>query len=409
MTSTWAEFERGWRVVAGSLLGISIGVSSLFFYSLGIFIKPIAAEFSWGRGAASLGALVGTASAALVAIPVGRLVDRVGSVPVALGSLALLALAFAALGIWTSSLASFLILTALLSLLTAGSTPLPYTRLVVAAFERARGLALGITLAGTGLGALLVPVCLTPFVARHGWRMGYFALAGVIVILSPLLWRLIRTAPEPAGTRRVALPFPQLIRSREFRLLALMFFLASLAILGTLVQFVPMLTDWGLSARKAGATAGLIGAAAIAGRLLVGLLLDRVAPLVVTAGVFLLVAGGLVLLGLAGPTFAVAGAVVLGLAVGAEVDLIAFLVGRYFLSALYGQTYGALYAVFLIGGALGPAISGYSQQATGDYRASLFGAGGCLIAAAALSIFLARIVSDAAVTVRRPLNGGAHG
>ncbi len=178
MTNAWAEFGRGWRVVAGSLLGISIGVSSLFFYSLGIFIKPIAAEFSWGRGAASLGALVGTASAALVAIPVGRLVDRVGSVPVAMGSLALLALALAALGTWTSNLASFLILIALLSLLTAGSTPLAYTRLVVAAFERARGLALGITLAGTGLGALLVPVCLTPFVARYGWRMGYFALCG---------------------------------------------------------------------------------------------------------------------------------------------------------------------------------------------------------------------------------------
>src|SRR6266852_3817100 len=126
MTNAWAEFERGWRVVAGSLLGISIGVSSLFFYSLGIFIKPIAAEFSWGRGAASLGALVGTASAALVAIPVGRLVDRVGSVPVAMGSLALLALALAALGTWTSNLASFLILIALLSLFTAGSTPLAY-------------------------------------------------------------------------------------------------------------------------------------------------------------------------------------------------------------------------------------------------------------------------------------------
>ena len=181
-------------------------------------------------------------------------------------------------------------------------------------------------------------------------------------------------------------------------------FLASLAILGTLVQFVPMLTDWGLSARKAGAKAGLIGATAIAGRLLVGLLLDRVAPLVVTAGVFLLVASGLVLLGLAGPPFAVAAAVMLGLAVGAEVDLIAFLVGRYFLSALYGQTYGAIYAVFLIGGALGPAISGYSQQATGDYRASLFGAGGCLIVAAALSIFLARTVSDGAGHVSRALS-----
>jgi MFS family permease len=408
MIRAWAEFARSWRVVAGSLLGISIGVSSLFFYSLGIFIKPIAAEFSWGRGAASLGALVGTASAALVAIPVGRLVDRVGSVPVALASLVLLALGFAALGTLTSSLTSFLILTALLSLLTAGSTPLPYTRLIVAAFQHARGLALGITLAGTGLGALLVPVLLAPFVAHHGWRMGYFALAGVIVLFLPFLWWLIRAAPEPVSARQQALPFAQLTRSREFRSLALIFFLASLAIMGTLVQFVPMLTDWGLSASKAGATAGLIGVTAIAGRLFIGLLLDRVAPLVITSGMFLIVAGGLAMLALTGPTFAVGGSVVLGLAIGAEVDLIAFLVGRYFPAALYGQTYGGIYAVFLIGGALGPAISGYAQQATGDYRASLFGAAGCLMAAAALSVFMARTAPDRG-DARPALSGGQHG
>ncbi len=98
--------------------------------------------------------------------------------------------------------------------------------------------------------------------------------------------------------------------------MALIFFVASLAILGTLVQFIPMLTDWGMSAGKAGATAGFIGVAAIAGRLLVGLLLDRAAPLSVTGGMFVIVAGGLVMLALVGPAFAIAGGAVLGLAVG---------------------------------------------------------------------------------------------
>ena len=396
MTDTRAEFARGWRVVAGSLLGIAIGVSSLFFYSLGIFIKPIAAEFSWGRGAASLGALVGTACAALVAIPVGRLVDRIGSVPVAMGSLALLALSFLALGTWTAGLTSFLVLTALLALLTTGSTPLPYSRLVVAAFHQARGLALGVTLAGTGVGALLTPVFLTPLVARHGWRAGYFALAVVVIVLSPLVWWLIRSVPEPAVSRTDSLPFGQFARSRAFRTLALIFFLASVAVLGTLVQFVPMLTDWGLSAGRAGATAGLVGVAAIAGRLIVGMLLDRMPPLAVTGGMFLVVAGGLAMLALVGPAFAIAGGAVLGLAVGAEVDLLAFLVGRYFAPALYGQTYGAIYAVFLVGGALGPAISGYLQQSTGDYRASLFGASFLLIFAAGVSSFFASTPSSAA-------------
>jgi MFS family permease len=383
------EFARGWRVVAGSLLGISVGVSSIYFYSLGVFIKPLAAEFGWGRGDASLGALVGTAGAAVVAIPVGRLVDRIGSIRVAIGSLLLLAAGFTALGALTSGLISFLAITVLLSLLTAGSSPLPYTRLVVAAFARRRGLALGVVLAGTGLGALLIPMLLLPFVAAHGWRAGYFALGGVVMVSSPIVWALLsRRESAPVLQRPVRLA--ELLGSSAFRLLAGIFFLASFAILGTLVQFVSMLTDWGLAPGKAGATAGLIGLSAIAGRLGVGLLLDRAPPLWVTAGVFVTVACALGLLTVLGAAFAAPGALMLGFGVGAEVDLIAFLVARYFSPVLYGQTYGALYAVFLVGGALGPAASGYLQQETGNYRWSLIGAAALLLLAAAVTLLLAR-------------------
>jgi len=55
--SARSELKRGWRVLAGSFLGIGAGVTSLYFYSLGVFIKPLAASFGWGRGEASLGAL----------------------------------------------------------------------------------------------------------------------------------------------------------------------------------------------------------------------------------------------------------------------------------------------------------------------------------------------------------------
>jgi len=318
MSAVASEFGRSWRLVAGSSLGIAIGVSSLYFYSLGIFVKPMAAEFGWGRGAASLGALVGTAGAALMAIPVGRLVDRVGSLKVAVGSLCVLALGFVALGALTSSLPTFLAVTAVVSLLSAGSTPLPYTRLIVGAFQQQRGMALGVTLAGTGVGALGIPTLLTPFVSNHGWRNGYFVLAAVIAGCLPLMAWLISSAPQDGVERIASPPSPEFVRNDTFRLLALIFFLVSIAILGGVVHFVPMLTDWGLSPAKAGAIAGLIGVTTIGGRLLVGALLDRVPPLAVTAGVFLIVAGGLATLDLGGSAYAILGALVLGLAIGAE-------------------------------------------------------------------------------------------
>jgi MFS family permease len=185
--------------------------------------------------------------------------------------------------------------------------------------------------------------------------------------------------------------------SESFRMLALTFFFVSIAVLGTVVHFVPMLTDWGLSASKAGATAGLIGVLTIAGRLVVGALLDRAPALVVTRAVLLVVAGGFVVLGMGGAHDVVLGALVLGLAVGAEVDLMAFLVGRYFPQSSYGQVYGAIYAVFLTGGAIGPALSGYLQDITGDDRAPLLADAALLSLAAALTLRLVRNVPQVAL------------
>ena len=385
------EFARGWPVLTAAFLGVAIGVSSLYFYSLGVFIKPMAAEFGWTRGQASLGALVGTAAAA-AAIPIGRLVDRFGGKRVGLISLALLALGFFALGTATAGLASFLLLTFIVSLVTAGSSPIAFTRLVVTAFLRFRGIALGLVLAGTGTGAILIPALLTPYVAEHGWRSGFMALALVVAALTPIVALLftrcadeVRTAPADEMT------LAELARTPAFRLLAATFFLAAVAVLGTVVQFVPMLSDWGFSPAGAGGVASLIGVAAIVGRLAAGLLIDRYPAAIVTVALLLCAAAGLLMLGLGGVTFAAPGAIVTGLAIGAEVDLIAFLVARHFPPLAYGKAYGAIYMAFLIGGAAGPALSGYLRDRTGDYQASLVIAAILLACAAAVASRLRRV------------------
>lgn len=386
------EFARGWPVLAAAFLGIAAGVSSLYFYSLGIFIKPMAAEFGWSRGEASLGALVGTAGAALAAIPTGRLVDRLGARPVGIGSLILLVIGFAAVGTLTASLTSFLLLSFVVSLVTAGSSPLSFTRLVVAAFSHARGLALGLSLAGTGVGAILVPALLAPYVATHGWRAGYFALAVVAATVIPVLaFLLARCSSDPRTAAADEVPISTLMRYRVFPVLAVTFFLAAMAVLGTVVQFVPMLTDRGLNAGSAGRLAALIGVAAIGGRLIAGFLLDRVPAFLVTALLFILTAAGFAVLAGGGVELAAFGAVVTGLAVGAEVDLIAFLVARHFPPVAYGKAYGAIYASFLLGGAIGPAASGVLKDATGDYTMSLLTGAALLLVAAAFAMSLRRM------------------
>jgi len=385
ITAPSSEFARGWRTLAGCFLGIAIGVSSIYFYSLGIFIKPMAAEFNWSRGQASLGAFIGTGGAALMSLPLGRIVDRVGSVPVAIGSLAFLALGFGALAWFTTNLAAFLVVTGLLSILAVGSSPLAYTRLVVAKFDHRRGLALGIALSGTGVGAILVPRLLTPYVAQHGWRSGYWILAETIAVaLVPLAGMLLQ-ADRAKATRARVLPVSVMIADPGARLLGCIFFLAAVAVFGTVVHFVSMLSDWGLAPATAGALASLIGAAAIGGRLLVGAMLDRASLHRVCAGLFATAALGIALLGVGGPSLAALGAVVVGVAIGAEADLIAFFVARLFPKPVYGQMYGALYAVFLVGGAIGPLLSGYLHDVSGSYRLSLLVMAGLMGLAALLA------------------------
>ncbi|RBO84027.1 MFS transporter [Marinomonas aquiplantarum] len=384
-----SEFLQNWRVLLAAFIGISVGVSSIYFYSIGIFMKPLAAEFGWTRADSSLGALIGTSFAAIMVIPTGWLVDRFGSAKVALISLALVSLSFFSLGYFTTGLTSYLVIIAIMSMLTAGSTPLPFTRLVIVAFQKNRGKALGVILTGTGTGAILLPELLAPYVASHGWRAGYFVLGVVVAAAIPVVWLLLIGAKDSEVTKEVkSTPISTLLNNWCFYHLCLIFLLTALAVLGTVAHFFSMLTDSGLTPPQAGAIASLIGVSVIIGRLVVGFLLDRFSAAFITAGLFVVASAGFLVLGLGGPAYAKLGAIITGLAIGAEVDLIAFLIGRLFARQIYGLAYGLVYAVFLVGGAVGPYLAGRLYDLSGNYISWLMTASSLLLLAGILSLFI---------------------
>lgn len=385
------EFRRGWPTLFGSFIGIAAGVSSTFFYSLGIFLKPVGATFGWSRGEASLGPLVGTLAAAIAAPLTGRLIDRIGPVAMALVGMVLLAAGFALLGTATAGLLSFLLIIGVMSLVNVGSSPMSYSRLLVADFDRHRGIALGIALTGTGLGAALLPALLVPFIAAHGWRAGYLKLAvGVLIAWIPVAL-LIRG--RAAAVPRIVPTLQSTVgvwRDPVFRLMVAIFFLAAVAVLGTVVHFVAMLTDAGIRPDRAGKLAGIIGLSVIGGRVIAGLLLDRLPAHWVTAGLFLGSGLGMLWLAVGGTSAALPGALAIGLGVGAEVDLIAYLVSRHFPSARYGVFYGGVYGAFLVGGAVGPALVGILFDVSGGYPAPLVVCAVCLATASLLALRIPR-------------------
>jgi cyanate permease len=80
--------------------------------------------------------------------------------------------------------------------------------------------------------------------------------------------------------------------------------------------------------------------------------------------------GGVILLG-AGVPYASLTAIAIGLALGAELDLLGFLVARYFRLEEFGRIYGWQYGAFILASGLGPLWVGAVRDATGSYAPAL--------------------------------------
>jgi len=304
----------------------------------------------------------------------GKLLDARGVRPMLLTSIPLFALATAALSLLRPSPPLILALFAVSGLCAVAQNPTAYSKVVIAWFDRQRGLALGLTLAGVGLGTALIPQLSARLIAAFGWRPAYVGLAITIMVLAfvPVAVFLREPSDVHGAPGRGGAPpgttFSEARRSRQYWMIALAFLIGALTINGTLVHVVSLLRDRGVPITVATGALSAAGFALIAGRVVAGYVMDKVfAPYV---AIFFLVwpmAGiGILASGLAG-TWPVVGTVLLGIGVGAEIDLMSFLIGRYFGLREFGVLHGSIFAVFLIGQAIGASAMGWIFQLTGSY------------------------------------------
>ena len=386
---TGSEFSRHWLLVLVCAVGIGVGVSSLPFYTQGLFIEAWIADFGWTRAQASLGILGSTLALAAVLPFIGSIVDRYGLVTPVMISLLGLSLAYVLLGMFVQSIATFVILAMLQAILGSASSPLAYTRAINAVFNKQRGLALGVALSGAGVAATFGPTLISNAIDAFGWRGAYYAMAlftlvvGAVIIL--VLSRL-NGAKTAANIDMEAAKRDFLVAksSRTYWTIMAAIFCLSLGLGGLMIHFVPILLDVGFATNAAVKIAGVIGIAVVLGRLLVGFAVDRIFAPRVAIAILLACISGVLALALLGSVVAVPAAFVIGFSVGAEVDLIGYLVARYFGMHAYGQIYGRQYSTFLIATGLSPVILGAVRDATGTYTASLFTAAAFMIISAAL-------------------------
>lgn len=382
---------RGVSAAFAAMVGLTWGPSTIAIMGLGVFIRPLQAEFGWSRAQVALVATVINLTFMLVSPLQGFLVDRFGARRVVLPSILTFSAGLMLLYFLPSKLGLFYLAWSLLAATSFGLLPGSYLRVVGGWFNRRLGLAMGLANGGIGLGNILVPLVASVMIAAYGWRQAYVALGLIVLCLVlPVCLFMLRepeTAIETALERRSrlqarAVSFSAAVRSKPFAIIVAAFLLLGLINTALVSQQVPMLIDSGLSPQKAALVQSLFGLFLLLGRFGAGALLDRIfAPvlMIVTAlggvGACLIYAtgthGDLVFLA----------AALIGLVVGAEFDVLGYVIKRYFGMAAFGKLYGVIFAVFQFGGAAGAAAFAFSHSAFGGYRYGLYGAAVILLMA----------------------------
>jgi MFS family permease len=367
-------FKSPWWVVFASICGLIVGSGAINIFAFGVFLKPVTEDLGISRGLLSSAVLVNGLLTALACPILGWLIDRYGTRRVMIPGILLFAATVACYGLMQAEpVALIYLIFALTGFFGGVQTPIPYAATVAQWFDRNRGLALGIATAGVGLGVAIVPQVVALLIAKFGWRVAYFDLALLIIILAWLPVAIfIREPPDLAEAAKRArsqnltevlpgIEFREALKTWRFWSLTIAFFLAVMAINGTLTHVVALLTDRGIPLQVATGALSAAGLAIIFGRVLSGWCLDRYRGPYVAIIFFAIPMVGIALLGSgAGGIVPIAGAVLCGMGIGAEIDLMAFFLSRYFGLKSYGKIYGIMFAVFNIGTGLGPALSGRS-------------------------------------------------
>ena len=219
-----------WWVVVATVMGLIVGAGPINVFAFGVFLKPITAELGVGRGMFS-SALTLHATIGALACPIfGWMIDRWGVRRCMIPGLVLYTLGIAAYALLQ---ASPFVLTYLIFAVTGFASPvqgpIPYSTVTSLWFDRHRGLALGIGMAGVGLGVVLIPQLAAVLIDHFGWRLAYIGLAICVVVFAFVPVALfIREPPEFAArpqrgqSRGAALNLPGAIRRRCVSLLAVL-------------------------------------------------------------------------------------------------------------------------------------------------------------------------------------------
>ena len=385
-----AEWKRGWPLVLACFAGFSY--FSLMTASLGVFITPLTREFGWSRTLASAGVTIASVWIALLSPFVGILIDRWGPRRLALPGLVAAGFTISAFALADGTPWQWLALWTVYAVVSISVKTTVWTSAVVGAFERSQGLAIGAVLSGTAAAQIITPPLATWLIAEYGWRLAYVSLGcgwGLVTfVLCHLFLRPSVIAHAADRTAASLVPFGLTLleakRDQALRRVGICAFIIMLFTIGLQIHQIPILVGAGVSQTDAAWLASLAGGAALVGKFISGLLLDRYRANVVGGLTFGATAIPFLLLleGMQSPSLIVVAMLINGYAAGSKLQIASYLTSRYAGRRHFGVIYGVIISLVTIGSGFGPIVAGITFDKTSSYSPFLVaGAIGCVFCA----------------------------
>jgi MFS family permease len=383
----------GWVVVAAGALITCVAMGAMF--ALPVYLQPMAEDTGWSRAGISAAMTIGFIVMGISGFGWGTLSDRIGARPVVLMATVLLGA-----GLLLASQASELIVFQFayggLVGAAGGAYFAPIISTTLGWFDKNRSLAVSLVSIGGGI----APMVITPFasylIQTNGWRSAMLSIAIgalIVIVLAALLIRRAPTVVEPAPTPNAAAEPKQAsmawsaLRTPQFIVLAAVFFLCCAAHSGPIFHTVSYAMICGASALAAASIYSVEGLAGLFGRVIFGVLADRLGVRrVIVAGLVLQAVGIYTYIYVSELTQFYALAAVLGLAYGGVMPLYSVLARDYFSPRVMGTVLGGMAMTSSIGMAFGPVGGGWLYDTFGTYHWLYIASAGIGIAAAALAL-----------------------
>jgi MFS family permease len=399
MTSKRPKLFYGWLIVFVSAVGLFLG-APLAVFSFSVFFKSLVVDFHATRAQVSFAFSLFNIMGALWIPFIGVLIDRLGAKRVILVSTLLYGLVLCS-ALWVKSdlWQLYLFFTALGIAMASGPAPVPYGVVISHWFNRYRGLALGVSMMGIGIGSVVVPILAQRLITNFGWRAAFAIFGGAVLLLPlPVLAALLQNDPGQRGLlsdgdeesqavhlsqpNKQGLSWREIWHTPTFWIMICIFSLTGATVHGAILHMSAIFTDRGVTAERAAMATSLVGAAVIVGRLCSGFLLDHIFAPRVAILFYGATTVGIAILCVGRPgNVALVASFLIGLGMGAEVESMGYMVSRYFGLRVFGTAYGYTFGAFMISGSAGVLLMGAGYDRFHSYTVPLVGFCGAMVLA----------------------------